>query len=72
MKRDHMMRQMLMVSESSFCPDTAGVCVHVHWCVRACGWGVGTCLRLTHAALSPLDRGRKAKLGKSERAAHQR
>lgn len=71
MKRDHMMRQMLMVSESSFCPDTA-VCAHVHWCVRACGWGVGTCLRLTHAALSPLDRGRKAKLGRSERAAHQR
>lgn len=29
-----------------------------------CGWGVGTCLQLTHAALSPLDRERKTELGK--------
>lgn len=64
MKSNHMIRQMLMVSESSFCPDTAWVCVCV--CVRAgrCGWGVGTCLQLTHAALSPLDRGRKTELGR--------
>ena len=52
-------------AHGSFCPDTASVRV----CV--CG-GVGPCLQLKHAALSPLDRGRKAKLGRSERAAEQR
>lgn len=28
-------------------------------CVWRCGWGVGTCLQLTHGALSALDRERK-------------
>lgn len=40
------------------------VCVCVCVCARRCGWGAGTCLQLTHAALSPLDRGRKTELGR--------